>query len=568
MGLNAALGMASRSLEVFTAGIQVAGQNVSNANTPGYIRETLNLEANTPFLKGNLVFGTGVLADGVVQEIDKFLEVRLHAANTEFGASSAQNAIYKQLEAEIRELGDSDLSTSLSNFLATLNDVANQPESAGLRQIAVQEGQQFAADIASLRSRLDELRVTQTVTIDSLVKEANELIRKIDTLNPQIARLESSGLIKSEAGALRTQRYAALNRLSEIIPIRFRERKDGGVDVFTDNDYLILSGTFQQLETFPTVDRNVQVQSVRLSTTKSELSQNATGGELRGIVDGRDIVLGGFIDSLDTFASNLIFEFNKIHSSGQGLAAFTSVTSEHAAFDATTTLNAAATALPFTPTHGSFQLKVTNTISGLTETSTISIDLDGIGTDTTLNSLAADLTAVNNITATVTANGRLQISSASNYEFQFAEDTSGVLASLGINTFFSGRGSTDIGVNSTLSSDPRFLATARGGGPGDSSNILQLAEFHRQSLSALNGSTLDEFYQTTISSVSQASSSQTTLSDGFRTFRDSLKSQREQFSGVSIDEETVKVLEFQKSFQAAARLISTIDELFTVLLTM
>lgn len=49
MGLNATLSMAKQSLEVFGAGIQVAGQNISNAGTPGYIREELVLNPADPF---------------------------------------------------------------------------------------------------------------------------------------------------------------------------------------------------------------------------------------------------------------------------------------------------------------------------------------------------------------------------------------------------------------------------------------------------------------------------------------------------------------------------------------
>jgi flagellar hook-associated protein 1 FlgK len=141
MGLNATLATAARSLEVYSAGIHVAGQNISNANTPGYIREELLLEAGQPYKKGGLVFGTGVLAAGIVQQIDSFLETRIHGANSDFSASEAKDAIYKQLEGEIRELSGDDLSTALNDFLATINNLMNQPESAALRQIAVQEGE-------------------------------------------------------------------------------------------------------------------------------------------------------------------------------------------------------------------------------------------------------------------------------------------------------------------------------------------------------------------------------------------------------------------------------------------
>ncbi len=164
------------------------------------------------------------------------------------------------------------------------------------------------------------------------VNEENGLINLISDINPRISTLEAGGILGSEAGALRTQRYTAMNRLSEIIPVKFRERKDGGVDVFSGSDFLVLSGITQQLETFLEVDRNVNVQSVRLSNTGSLIS-NAAGGELRGIIDGRDLVLGKFVDDLDSFGSSIIFEFNKIHSSGEGLLGFSSVTSFDKALD-------------------------------------------------------------------------------------------------------------------------------------------------------------------------------------------------------------------------------------------
>ena len=137
MSLNGTISMAGRALEVFSTGIQVSGQNIANANTPGYIREELQLEPSGSYRRGSLILGTGVMPDGVQQQIDLYLEVRLHGANTDASASAARESIFKQLEAEIAELGDADLSTSLNNFLGALNDVANNPESASARQIAI-----------------------------------------------------------------------------------------------------------------------------------------------------------------------------------------------------------------------------------------------------------------------------------------------------------------------------------------------------------------------------------------------------------------------------------------------
>lgn len=564
MGLNATLSMAKQSLEIFGTGIQVAGQNISNAGTPGYIREELVLNPSAPYRQGALITGTGVEISGIQQQIDQFLETRIHSANTDFSSIDERNTIFKQLENELRELTDGDLSTGLNNFLSTINNVVNQPSSIPDREFVINEAEKFAADISSLRLRLNGLREVQSVNVENLVSEANDLIDKIVDLNPKISKLEASGLLQSDAGALRSQRYEALNRLSELIPIRYRERSDGAIDVFTGSDYLVLAGTSQKLQLDTDTDRGVVVHEVLLTQTQSNISR--TGGELKGIIEGRDDILGGFVDQLDTYASNLIFEFNKIHASGEGTAGFQQVTSASRALDSTATLNSELSGLPFQANHGSFQIKVTNKSTGITNTVTVNVDLDGIGSDTTLDSLASTINGLANLNSSVSTDGRLSISADADYEFKFSNDTSGALAAIGINTLFTGGDSSDIDVNSVVSQNQQFLATGQGAGPSDGSNAVLLAAFSEKPIDSLGGISLDNFYEKIVSNLAQSSASEGALAEGAQAFRDSLMSQREQFSGVSIDEETINVLTYQRAFQSAARLVSTIDELFTILL--
>lgn len=562
MGLNTAMAAAGHSLQVFTAGMQVTGQNIANAGTPGYIRERLQLEAAAPYASGNLVFGTGVSAAGIQQQIDVFLEQRLYTANAELQQARAQESIYQQLEIQLRELGTGDLSTAVNQFLAAIQEVANLAESPPLRQQVVLQGEQLAAGISGLRSRLDELRRTQSTRVEALVEEANRLIERIATLNRKIAEAESGGAFASDAGALRSQRYEALGRLSEIIPLRFVERDSGAVDVFTGANPLLLAGYRERLEVVPAADRNIHVSNVRLAGTGAEIP--AAGGELRGVLAGRDVILGGFIDQLDLYTSQLIFEFNRLHASGQGLRGFDTVTAASRVFDTAAPLDAAGLAV--VPGHGSFDIRVTNVLSGVTETHRMAVDLDGIGGETTLAALRDALNAVAHLSASITTDGRLRISADPHFEFRFADDTSGVLAALGINTFFTGSTSADIGINDVVARDHAFFASARGGGPADGSGALRMAEFIDRPRPALGGSSLDQFYNMLVAAVGQNSAREAALVRGFDGFLQSLVNQRSQFSGVSLDEEAIHMLQFQKAFQAAARLISVIDEMMQILL--
>ncbi len=129
--------------------------------------------------------------------------------------------------------------------------------------------------------------------------------------------------------------------------------------------------------------------NVQLSVSGQQLNASSSGsGELIATMQGRDTVLGGFEQNLDSLTSNLISQFNQVYASGQGTAAYTSVTSTNSVSDPTAALNQAG--LAFTPQNGTFQIEVTNTITGQTTTSTIDVNLNGTGTDTTLNSLASE----------------------------------------------------------------------------------------------------------------------------------------------------------------------------------
>lgn len=562
MGLSAALATAARSLEVFSAGIQVAGQNIANASTPGYIREKLVLTENQPYRQGNLVFGTGVLVSGIRQQLDKYLETRLNVASSEASGTSVRNSIYKQLEVTIQELSGSDLSTGLNAFLSSLEEVANQPELLANRQIAVRQGEQFASSVVAMRGRVDDLRSSLNTQVSNLVTEANQLIEQIAKLNPQIVATESAGLLQSDAGGLRTQRYQAIQRLSEIIPIKAIENSTTGVDIFLGSDYLLLSNQVQKLETIYEVDHGEQVLNVRVDGSNTPLT--GTQGELAGIISGRDEILGKFIDDLDLYVGTIIHEFNKLHSGGEGLQGFTKVTGTQSATSTTSPLNHAG--LPFAPQHGSFDIKVVNQQTGIIETSTIAIDLDGIGTETSLADLQAALSGIPNVTASLTTDRKLVIQSAAGYEIRFANDTSGVLASLGINTFFKGSDSSTLGVNDALAANAGLLAAGLGGGLSDGSNVLRLSQFATKPLAALGNVSLSQHYDTLVSQIGQQSAAEQALSDGFAAFRGALESQRSQYSGVSLDEEAIRVLEYQKSYQAAARIVSVIDELYRTLL--
>lgn len=222
--------------------------------------------------------------------------------------------------------------------------------------------------------------------------------------------------------------------------------------------------------------------------------------------------------------------------------------------------------LAFSPQNGSFEIKVRNKATGLETVTRIAIDLDGIGTETSLNDLETALSGVAGVTAAITPDGRLKLTADAGSELRFANDTSGVLAGLGINTFFSGSTSTDIQINQLLVDNQELLATGTGGGPGDNRNLVALQDAFGQPQSALDNLTVARFYEQIVGNLAASSATEKAVAGGYQSYRDTLKTQREQISGVSLDEEAIRIMNLQRNYQAAARIVTAVDELLNTLL--
>jgi flagellar hook-associated protein 1 FlgK len=565
MSLLGSLQIANNSLLATQIGLQVIGNNVANSNTPGYSRQDVVYEPAPIQMVGTLPIGLGVQVRAIIQHTDRFLNERLRGAISDVENTEAQKQSYLQLESIIGELSETDLSSSLSQFFASINDVLNQPEDLAVRNLTRLQAESLAQDIQRLDDRVNQIRIDVNNNIVSAANDINRLLEQVAKLNIQIVTAEGGDSSGSDAGSLRDQRTLALNDLSKIIGLRVIEQDSGAVTVYANGDYLVFDGQARAVTVEYSEDRGLSVASINIVDSDSPI--DASTGKLSGLYAARDEVLGGFLDNLDDFAQNLIFEFNKVFSSGQGLTGYDSVTSEFQVSNAQRALDQAG--LDFTPVNGTFQILVKNKRTELTTTSDIRIDLNGLDDDTDLEDLAEQLNAIDGISAQVNTARGLDISADSGViEFAFANDTSGILAALGINTFFSGTGSDDIGVSEVIASDPTKFTSSRGGIGEDSENAVLLAGLANAPLEATGGRSLIEYYERFTGEMFQASATVQAVNDGFRTFQKTLEGQQLGISGVSVDEQAVKMIQHQRIFQASARLISAINELLEVLVNL
>jgi flagellar hook-associated protein 1 len=564
MSLFGSIKLAANTLRANQIALQVVGQNIANANTPGYIREEVVLTPAPTQRYGGLLLGMGVQVSAVVQKLDHFLEERLRGAVSDQANTTTLAHAYAQLEAIIGELSDTDLSTSMNNFFAAIHEVLNQPESVSVRNLAVLQGVTLTQDINRMALRTQALRRDVNDRVANMAADINRLLEEVRQLNVRIAETEGGDISNSDAVGLRDQRLNALESLSNLIDIRVAEQPSGGVAIYRGGDFLVFEGTKREVEVVLDTNRGMTVADIHLKDTDSPL--NPSSGELKGLLIARDDVLGKFVDDLDAFARTFAFEFNKIYTSGQGLNGFDRVTGEYAVDDIDLALNEAG--LQFTPQNGTFQVMVYNTRTKLTQTTAIRIDLDGLGRDTTLEDLRRLLDDVEGVSAVITPDRRLQISSESpDQQVAFAADTSGVLAALGIATFFTGTSARDMGVNADVRRDPAKFAASKNGVGNDTGIALELATFIDRPIVSQDGASVGILYDRLVGETTQGSTVARADAAGADVFEMTLRGQRLAISGVNLDEEAIKMIAYQYSFTASAKFIATLNELFGILVS-
>src|SRR5688572_15076154 len=111
MSLFSTLQLASNALQAQQIGLQVAGQNIANVNTPGYSRAAINLVPASTQRVGKLLIGLGVEVDSIVQLTDVHLNERARAAMADRAGGDVQESAYAQLEGILGELQDTDISS-------------------------------------------------------------------------------------------------------------------------------------------------------------------------------------------------------------------------------------------------------------------------------------------------------------------------------------------------------------------------------------------------------------------------------------------------------------------------
>jgi flagellar hook-associated protein 1 FlgK len=570
VSLLGALHTGGSSLAAQQAALQVTGNNISNAGTAGYSRQVVDLASTGPADIGNGQYtGNGVGVQSIERQVDAALNESVRGATSDQSSAQTSNSVLSQLETTFGALNDNDLASRMTDFFNSFSTLANNPSDAGQRAVVIQNGSTLASYLQQLRSQVSTIGANLDSQVTSNAQQANSLVNQIASLNKQIASTGTAGI--GATNALLDQRDQDLSQLAGLMDIKVIDQGGGNLNVLVGGMPVVEGTVSRGVQVGTTTDANGNlVQQLQFADNGDNM--NVSGGTLGALLTAQSQDVTPALNEIDSIAAGLIQAVNQIHTQGQGSAGFTSVTGTTQVTDPTAALNAptATTGITFPPTNGTFNLYITDS-SGQTTTQQITVNLSGQGTQTTLNSLAAGITAAGGgtVSATVDSSGHLQVSSSDpNVTFGFGDDTSGALASLGVNTFFSGKNASDIAVNSVLTNNPDYLATGRDNVAGSNRNAQALALAGSAAVASLGGKSVQDSYAAYTADLATKTQTASDSVTATTSIYQSLYAQQQSISGVSLDEEAINLTQYQRAFEGSARFINVVNQMMETVMTL
>jgi len=570
-GVNAVLSIARTALLTQQMAIEVTSHNVANVNTPGYSRQQLVMEPNNSTTIGLGEIGTGVQGQAIIQYHDKFMTAKVNqqvSSMTGFEAKKSSMAVVETLFNETTEGGLSEL---LGQFWAAWHDLGNNPSGKAERATLVGRAELLVDHFQGLYSDLMRLSTDMDINLDAGIEEINSLTGQIADLNVQIIAADQG---VGAANDLRDKRDYLVQQLAELMDINYFEIGSGAYTIMSNSGHILV-------ETDKSWDLELNGGLVYwVSSTGAEVemgSGDVQGGKLGGWLAVKQEIIPDVLDKVNNLAESFIREVNSQHSQGMGLAPFATVTGTYAA-DSTEEIGTSDSDLPFYDVvqDGSFNLWLYDSNGDVINSTPIVIDADVGGT--TLNALAGTIDGISGIDASV-GGGKLTISVDTGEEatavgFGFSDDTSSVLAALGINTFFDGYDAGSIALNSVITDNTDNIAagtidsTTGDYSLGDNENALALADLQIQNVDIGGQSaTLDDYYNALVGEIGITARGYNNGYDFSRNMVNQLGQLRDSVSGVSLDEEMTKLIQYQQAYSAAAKLIQSSDEMMQTLLS-
>ena len=613
MGLSQALSAALSGVNATQQGLSVIAGNVANANTPGYVDETVNQVEST----ATGLNGTSVDVTGINRNLNTLLQSQLWTESSGGSYADTTANLYQQLQQIYGTPGSStSFDTIFNNFTTALQSLSTSPSSYSAQAAAVSSAQAVAQNLNSMTASVQQMRTQAEQGIATDVQSANSALQQIASINLQLEAAPAD----STSATLEDQRDQDVTQLSQLMNVRVVQNSDNQVSIFTGSGQQLVAGgqasqlSFNNAGTLtataqwsanPSQDAAGTITLTSPGGTTTDLvAENAIqSGEIGAYLQMRDTILPQAQNQLDEMANQMSQALSNTTTSGTAVTA-----GAQAGYSVDIGGLSAGNTVQLTYTDAQNQ-QHTVTVVGLgvggtlpAGSSTSSNPVIGVNFAGGVSSVVSQLNAalgtnlqfsnpsgtvlqvlnsgsgnvVNSLSATSTATSLTGGSAQLPLFTDAGQPITGAITAEGSQTTgLAGR----ITVNSALLTSPSGLVTyASNTASGDATRpnfILNQMNQATLTYSPTTGfgtaatpysGTLSQYMSQVASQQAQAATAATNLQQGQDTVVTALQQRVNTQSGVSIDTEMSNLIALQNAYGANARVMSTIQQMMTTLI--
>lgn len=317
---NGVFGIAVSGLRAAQIGLTTTSQNISNASTPGYNRQTITQSATDPLGTGSGFLGRGVQVDTITRVYNEFVSRQVQTAQ-------AQDGYLTNLQSHLADLDNlladpsAGFSPSLQDFFTGIQTVANNPSNAAARQSLLGLAESMITKLKTVNDRMSTLRTDVNTEVTAAVGSINALTSQVANLNEQIS-LAAGSANGNPPNDLLDKRDQLIKELNKLVKSTVVKQGDGSYNVFIGNGQNLVVGN--QAFTLGAVasaedPSRLDVAYQQYGSTVVIPSELITGGSLGGVLDFRKNVLDTTQNSLGRVAVGLAQTVNDQHRKGQDL---------------------------------------------------------------------------------------------------------------------------------------------------------------------------------------------------------------------------------------------------------
>lgn len=314
MSISSLTNIAQSALLAQETAIQVTGQNIANAQTPGYSRQRLALSASTPNNTPNGVLGTGVSITSITRSRDALLDQQYRTQSAPSSSYQERSTLLGQIQDVYGEPSTTGLASTMDNFFNSWSELASNPADASAKAVVQQAGAQLASTFNNYATQLSNIAANTRTGLTASIAQLNTLTSQIASMNSQITAASSAGASPND---LMDQRDALLDQLSQMVSITVSGNKDGSDQVNIGGIQLVNGTAATSLSLGSGIP-------LTISTGNGDVLP-ASGGQIGAMLTVANVDLPAAQNGLDALASSIITDVNTQHAAGWSPPAGTGV---------------------------------------------------------------------------------------------------------------------------------------------------------------------------------------------------------------------------------------------------